>query len=139
MSSSIVNAPNVGLFDARGVGQILHTLGSRFRAVEFADWCTIGEELVLRDSILLTGKIDRFPRHLRLALRPYLDSGVFKPLRQAFDVPKLAEDGPRVAATRSALEKGLTATTPEDATFEASRVLGAEAHTGIGATPLLRH
>lgn len=130
--------PNIGLLDARGTAQVLHTLSATFKAVEFADWCTISEEIVLRDYILLVGKFDKLPRHLKLALRPYVAAGIFRPLREAFSIPELPSDIAQLKATLTAISQGLTATTAEDATFEARRVLGAEAHTGIAATPLLR-
>jgi hypothetical protein len=130
---------NVGLLDARGTAQVLYTLSIRFRAVEFADWCTIAEEIVLRDYIILVGKLDRLPRHLQLVLEPYIQAGIFRPLREAFSVPRLPADPIRLQATQDAITQGLTETTAEDATFEASRLLGAEARTGAPATQLLRH
>ena len=136
--SAHTNAPNVGLIDGRGCGQILYTLGARFHAVEFADWCTIAEEIVLRDHILISGKVDKFPRHLRLTLQPYIETGIFRPLKTAHDTVDLPRDERQLRATKLAIEQGLTAATSEDANYEVSRVLGAERFTCIPATPLLR-
>jgi hypothetical protein len=130
--------PNIGLLDARGTGQILHTLSYKFRAIEFADFCTIAEEIVLRDSILLIGKFDKLPRPLRGFLQPLVNEGVFTVHRTPFSVPHLPEDRVRLEVTARAVNSGLTDATSTDASFEARRLLGAEASTGFVATPLLR-
>lgn len=129
---------NTGLLDARGTAQILYTLTCRFRAVEFADYCSIAEEIVLRDTILLAGKVDKLPRHLQSVLKPLIDEGIFVPLRQSYSIPSLIDDIDFLDATQLAIAQGLTEATPQDATYEASRLLGAEAATGLVATPLLR-
>ena len=131
-------SPNTGLFDARGTAQVLCSLSARFSAVEFADFCSIAEEIVLRDQILLVGKFDKLPKPMRLALQPLLDAGVFVSPREAFAVPELPTDPRQLRASALAVERGLTTATVADATYEASRLLGAEAHFGVAATPLLR-
>ncbi|MBY0561971.1 hypothetical protein [Hyphomicrobium sp.] len=129
---------NTGLLDARGTAQVLCSLSARFSAVEFADYCTIAEQVVLRDQIIIVGKRDRLSRAQALALKPFFDAGIFVSLDEAFKIPELASDPRQLRATISAIERGLTTATVEDATFEARRVLGGEAHFGIPATPLLR-
>ena len=129
---------NTGLLDARGTAQILYSLSARFSAVEFADFCTVAEEVVLRDQIVLVGKLERLPKPLRLALQPLIDAKVFVSLNEAFSIPELPSDPRQLRATAHAIENGLTTATVEDATFEARRLLGGEAHFGIVATPLLR-
>lgn len=129
---------NTGLLDARGTAQVLYSLSARFSAVEFADFCTIAEEIVLRDQIILVGKLDKLPKHLRLVLQPLIDAGVFVSLREAFSIPDLPTDPRQLRATAFAIERGLTTATVDDATYEARRLLGGEAHFGVVATPLLR-
>lgn len=129
---------NIGLLDARGTAQIFYSLSAQFSAVEFADFCTVAEEIVLRDQIVLVGKFDRLPRHLRRVLQPLLDAGVFISSHEAFSIPDLPADPKQLKATAWAIESGLTTTTVADATFEARRMLGGEAHFGVVATPLLR-
>lgn len=130
--------PNTALLDARGTAQILHNLSLRFTAVEFADFCTVAEEIVLRDQIMLVGKLQKLPRHLYLALKPLLDAGVFVPVTEPFSVPELPTDPRQLRATKMAIERGLTSATLEDAAFEAARLMGGEARYGVVATPLLR-
>lgn len=129
---------NTGLLDARGTAQILCSLSARFSAVEFADFCTIAEQVVLRDQIIIVGKRDRLSRAQALALKPFFDAGVFISLDEAFRIPELASDPRQLRATITAIERGLTTASVEDATFEARRLLGGEAYYGIPATPLLR-
>ncbi len=129
---------NTGLLDARGTAQILHSLSARFSAVEFADFCTICEEIVLRDQILIVGKLEKLPRHLKQALRPLFDEKVFFSVPEAFHIPELPSDSRQLKATELAIDRGLTTATVADATYEASRLLGGEAHFGVVATPLLR-
>jgi hypothetical protein len=57
---------------------------------------------------------------------------------EAFHVPDLPSDPRQLRASALAIERGLTTATVEDATFEARRLLGGEAHYGVVATPLLR-
>ena len=130
--------PNCGLMDARGLAQTMYVLGSGFRAVEFADACTMFEEMVLRERIVLSGKLSMFPRHLQETLRPFLADGIFIPLGCACPLPELGT-GRALKNSRMIIEAGLTATTLEDARYEVRRVLGAEEVTGTTATPLLRN
>ena len=129
---------NTGLLDARGTAQILHSLSARYSAVEFADFCTVVEEIIIRDGIVVVGKLDRLHKHLRLALEPLFDAGVFIRPGEAFHTPDLPSDPRQLRASALAIERGLTTATVEDATFEARRLLGGEAHYGVVATPLLR-
>ena len=57
---------------------------------------------------------------------------------EAFHTPDLPSDPRQLRASALAIERGLTTATVEDATFEARRLLGGEAHYGVVATPLLR-
>lgn len=129
---------NTGLLDARGTAQILYNLSSHFTAVEFADFCSIAEEIVLRDQIILVGNLDKLPRHLKLQLKSFLDDGVFVSPGEAFPIPDLPSDPRQLCASADAIECGLTSASIDDATFEARRLLGGEAYFGVVATPLLR-
>ena len=130
---------NVGLMDGRGVAQTLHTLSINFRAVEFADLCTLIEEIVLHEKVFLSGQIERFPVHLRIALEPLLSTGIFIPLALPHRIPTLPVSRQLVQASAWAIDRCLTSATLKDAQFEVSRTLGAEGLTGIAATPLLRN
>ncbi len=129
---------NVGLIDARGTAQILRSLSCQFTAAEFADFCTVAEEIVLRDHIVVVGKLEQLPRPLHLALQPLFSDGLIVTPGEAFRIPELQSDSQRLSAVASAIKLGLTTTTVEDATYEARRLLGGEAHYGVVATPLLR-
>lgn len=133
-----VLSSNTGLLDGRGVGQVLTSLASKFTAVEFADLCSIAEEIVLRDQIVIVGDIAKFLKSHRLALQPLLDAKVFVLPNQRFRLPQLPNDPRLLRASAAAIETGLTTSSVADATFEARRLLGAEAHFGIAGTPLLR-
>jgi hypothetical protein len=93
---------NVGLFDGRGIAETLYSLHGRFHAVEFADWCSLAEEIVLRDYILVSGKIDRPPS-------PAPDSGTgsgkqnLPSTRRVYDHVDLPHDYRRIAATQQAI------------------------------------
>jgi hypothetical protein len=132
-------SPNVGLADGRGVASTLETLLSRFRAVEFADLCTLIEEIVLRERIVLTGRIERFPAGLRAVLQPFFNAGVFTAYGRSHPIATLQYDANRVRASARALSMGLTMASPEDAQYEVSRLLGAEEFCGGVSLPLLRN
>lgn len=131
--------PNVGLADGRGIASTLDTLSFRFRAVEFADLCTIIEEIVLRERIIITGQIDRFKPQHRQALAPLLDAGVLVPYGRPHPLAKLPYDENQLRASARVLGMGLSMVSPEDARFEVSRLLGAEQASGGIALPLLRN
>lgn len=131
--------PNVGLADGRGIACTLDTLSSQFRAVEFADLCTLIEEIVLREHIVLTGRPDRFPAALQLALKPFVDAGVFLSFGKQHPIAKLPYDENQLLASARVLSMGLSVVTPDDARYEVSRLLGAEEVSGGTALPLLRN
>lgn len=131
--------PNVGLADGRGIASTLDTLSFRFRAVEFADLCTIIEEIVLRERIIITGQIDRFKPQFRQVLAPLLDAGVLVPYGRPHPLAKLPYNENQLRASVRVLGMGLSMVSPEDARFEVSRLLGAEQACGGIALPLLRN
>ena len=64
MSDLRIDLPiNKGLLDARSVGRTFAALRDRFYPVEFFDLCSIIEEMVLRDEVILVGKFESFPRY----------------------------------------------------------------------------
>ena len=131
--------PNVGLADGRGIACTFDTLSTQFRAVEFADLCTLIEEIVLRERIVLTGRLERFPAALQQALKPFVEARVFLSFGRWHPVAKLDYDENRVRASARVLTMGLSMASPEDARYEVSRLLGAEEICGGVSLPLLRN
>lgn len=131
--------PNIGLLDASGTAKIFHNLSHRFYAVEFADLCTIAEEIVLRDKIIIVATWGTLPSYLLDKLKPFIDAKVFIPYQERFTLPALPSAAtPIIAASDYAIRQRLTSATTNDVDFEMRRILGAEEHTGYAATPLLR-
>ena len=52
---------NVGLLDARGTGSIFNSLRQKFTPVEFFDLCSVIEEFVLREKVVIVGKYKSLP------------------------------------------------------------------------------
>lgn len=130
---------NIGLLEARGTGEIFHSLTNRFYAVEFADLCTVAEEIVLRDKIFLVGKWHKQPSYIKIALKPFIDDGVFEPLNSPFQIPNLPRQPDSVLEkVKSAIYNNLTATSITNTEFEAARIQGAEQYYGVASSPLLR-
>lgn len=131
---------NVGLADLSGVGKIFYHLRYRFLPVEFADLCTLIEEIVLRDHILLIGKGATTPKHYVDAIEPLIRAQVFQFNLKSTPIGRI--ERPSISAlnaSHSAYVQGLTKSTITDADLEITRLLGAEADLKIPATVLLRN
>ena len=61
--------PNVGLADLSGVAKVFYHLRFRFYPVEFADLCTLIDEIILRDHIVLVSH-DGLPASRMSAVLP---------------------------------------------------------------------
>ncbi|MEP7248001.1 MAG: hypothetical protein ABI885_30535 [Gammaproteobacteria bacterium] len=132
--------PNVGLADLSGVAKVFYHLRRRFFPVEFADLCTLIDEIVLREHIILVGKADTTPGHYLAAIQPLRDAGVFRLLAEPVALPRLSAPPLEiVTAAEAASRSGLTSATVIDADLEITRLLGAEAKLGLPATVLLRN
>jgi hypothetical protein len=131
---------NKGLLDAWNTGRMFYDLSQRFYPVEFFDLCTVIEQIVLRDEIVLVGKFDRLPRLYSQALKPFIDAGVFKICIDAVKIEKgLATDPELRILAQQACRSGLTATSLQDGDYAVTRLLGAEITLRIPTTPLLQH
>ncbi len=131
---------NKGLLDARNTGRTFHDLSQKFFPVEFFDLCSIIEQMVLRDEIVLVGKFEKLHRSYVNALQPFIDAGVFKICVDAFYVEKgLATDPELRLLARQAQLSGLTSTTLQDGDYAVTRLLGAEISLRIPTVPLLQH
>jgi len=132
--------PNVGLADLSGVSKVFYHLRYQFYPVEFADLCTLIDEIVLREHIILVGKEGTTPKRYIDAIQPMIDAGVFRILVEPF---RPIRNEPSSAALRGAAQAAradfLTAATVEDADLEVTRLLGAEVRFGASATVLLRN
>ncbi len=132
--------PNVGLADLSGVSKSFFHLRYQFYPVEFADLCTLIDEIVLRDHIILVGKVGTTPQKYLDAIKPLVDAGVFQILAEAFRPAKTETSSAALrAAAKAANSDGLTAALVEDADLEVTRLLGAEAKFGTSSTVLLRN
>ena len=133
-------SPNVGLADLSGVAKVFYHLRSRFYPVEFADLCTLIDEIVLRDHIILVGKTATTPRQYLDAISQLTDAGVFQYLAEPVTPQRLARQSAElIAAADAASQRGLTKATVEDAELEITRLLGAEVKLRRPATILMRN
>lgn len=131
---------NKGLLDARSTGRTLSSLRQQFYPVEFFDLCTIIEEIVLRDEVVLVGKFDMLNKNYVAALQPFINAGVFRICLESMPIVKTQVTNPQLRGlARVASEKGLTATSIDDADFAVTRLLGAETSLRVPTTPLLQH
>lgn len=132
--------PNVGLADLSGVAKVFHDLRYRFYPVEFADLCTLIDEIVLREHIVLVGKLETTPTKYLRAIDQLRQAGVFQLLAEAV-MPRRVEAPPAelIAAATDASLRGLTRATVTDADLEITRLLGAEAKLRAPATILMRN
>lgn len=132
--------PNVGLADLSGVGKVFHALRYRFLPIEFADLCTLIDEIVLRDHIVLVGKRSTTPQKYQDAIAQLISAGVFRLQLESTPIQRIARPPPALLeASHAASVGGLTAATVIDADLEVTRLLGAEAQLKIPATVLLRN
>ena len=131
---------NVGLADLSGVAKIFYHLRYRFYPVEFADLCTIIDEIVLRDHIVLVGKTETTPKRYLDAIEPLIAADVFRLLAEPVRPQRVAPpSAPLLTAARAAAASGLTMADVADADLEVTRLLGAEAKLHLPATVLLRN
>lgn len=132
--------PNVGLADLSGVSKIFYHLRQRFYPVEFADLCTLIDEIVLREHIVLVGNVETTPGRYIKAIQPLIDAKVFQILAEPFrPIRTEISSAALLAAAQAAGRDGLTAAMVQDADLEVTRLLGAEAKFGRPATVLLRN
>jgi hypothetical protein len=140
ISDTSALSPNLGLLDARATGRTLCELHRHFLAVDFFDLCSMIEEIVLRERIILVGKFGKLPRDYRAALQPLIDAHVFEICIERVALKKLHTVAPTlIAAGKLAHESGLTSSTVSDADFEVTRLLAAEIDLRVPTIPLLRH
>jgi hypothetical protein len=141
MSTQAAGLPiNKGLLDARSVGRTLVDLNDRFYPVDFFDLCSIIEEIVLRDEIVLVGKFNRLPLNFRSALQPFIDAHVFNVCLTSTRILRTtATDDVLRSAAQQAVHLGLTSTSLLDSDYAVTRLLGAEADLKIPTIPLLQH
>jgi hypothetical protein len=131
---------NKGLLDARSTGRTLVDLRRSFFPVEFFDVCSIIEEIVLRDEIVLVGKFGLLPREYRAALQPFIESGVFRICLCSTQILKSTATDPALRqAAQHAIRSGLTNASILDGDFAVTRLLGAEIDLRIPTIPLLQH
>ena len=131
---------NKGLLDARSTGRTLVDLRRSFYPVEFFDLCSMIEEIVLRDEIILVGKFGLLPKEYRAALQPFIDSGVFRICLSSTQILKAdATDAGLRQAAQQAIRSGLTNTSLFDGDFAVTRLLGAEIDLRVPTIPLLQH
>ncbi|MGF1621216.1 MAG: hypothetical protein ACFCUR_11440 [Rhodomicrobiaceae bacterium] len=131
---------NVGLLDARGTGAIFGSLRRQFTPVEFFDLCSIIEELVLRERVILVGKFQKLPRNFKWELQPFINEQVCEINLQPTRLVNLPPVNKSLAEMiRSGREAELFCSTQQDASHEVTRLLGAEIDLKAPTTPLLRH
>lgn len=133
-------SPNLGLLDANATGRTFSELGNNFLPVDFFDLCSMIEEMVMRNGIVLVGKYDRLKRPYREALEPFRRDGVFIVCIERASIKKLAQVPQDVLdASRHVHNAGMTSSSVHDSNMEVTRLLGAEASWSVPTIPLLRH
>jgi hypothetical protein len=133
-------SPNLGLLDARATGRTFSELGRTFLPVDFFDLCSMIEEMVLRDKIVLVGKYDMLPRDFRTALTPFVQEKVFELCLERVTLKKLgAVSSELLRAGKLAHDRGMTSSTIEDSDHEVARLLAAEIALNVPTISMLRH
>ena len=131
---------NVGLLDARGTGSIFYSLRQKFTAVEFFDLCSVIEEFVLREKVVIVGKYNNLPRALKDPLIPFVRAGIIEINWQPTQILNVPDPTPQLLSLALKAERdGLYSSTLIDAKYEVTRVLGAEIDLKLPTTPLLRN
>jgi hypothetical protein len=133
-------SPNLGLLDARATGRTFAELRSVFLPVDFLDLCSMIEEMVLREKIVLVGKYEKLPRPYRDALKQFVDEHVFEICVERVTIRKLSAASPKLlSASAQVHSTGMSSATSADANFEVTRLLAAEQRLRIPTIALLRH
>lgn len=133
-------SPNLGLLDANATGRTFFELGNHFLPVDFFDLCSMIEEMVMRNGIVLVGKYDKLKRDYRKALEPFRRDGVFIVCMERAAIKKLGEVPKGILdASRHVHAAGMTSSSIHDSNMEVTRLLGAEATLNLPTIPLLRH
>lgn len=131
---------NVGLLDARGTGSIFNSLRQKFTPVEFFDLCSVIEEFVLREKVVIVGKYKSLPRPLRDELEPFIRAGVIEINLKPTQILSVQDPTPQLLSLAQRAERdGLYSSTLVDAKYEVTRILGAEIDLKLPTTPLLRN
>lgn len=139
-SAPSVLSPNLGLLDARATGRTLCELYHMFLPVDFFDLCSMIQEMVIRDKIVLVGKFEMLPKEYRAALQQFIDAGVFELCVERVTIRRLTTVAPELlAAGREAYDRRQTSSSVPDADYEVTRLLGAEVALRVPTIPLLRH
>ena len=130
---------NIGLLDALGTCEIFHSLSTRFYAVEFIDLCTVAEEIVLRDKILIAGKWQLIPKNKKRSIEVFVNAGVFVPISEPFKTiqPPIQSEN-YTDSFQNMIQNEVTNTSLKNTLYESSRILGAEEHYNSAGIPLLR-
>jgi hypothetical protein len=139
-ASPSAHSPNLGLLDARATGRTFAELRSVFLPVGFLDLCSMIEEMVLREKIVLVGKYEKLPRQYRDALKQFVDEHVFEICVERLTIRKLSAASPKLlSASVQVPSPGCRAQPAPNANFEVPRLLAAEQRLRIPTIALLRH
>jgi hypothetical protein len=133
-------SPNLGLLDANATGRTFAELRNTFLPVDFFDLCSMIEEMVLRDKIVLVGKYDKLRKPFRAALEPFVREKVFEICVDRVTIRKLATvPQDLLRASEHVHAAGMTSSSVIDADREVTRLLAAEIAFNVPTIPLLRH
>ena len=97
-SAASALSPNLGLLDARATGRTLCELYHMFLPVDFFDLCSMIQEMVFRDRIVLVGKFEKLPKEYRAALQRFIDAGVFGLCVERVTIQRLTTVAPALLA-----------------------------------------
>ena len=133
-------SPNLGLLDANATGRTFAELRETFLPVDFFDLCSMIEEMVLREKIVLVGKYGKLRRPYRDALEPFSRAGVFEICVERVTIRKLATvPHDLLKASQHVHAIGMTSSSVVDADREVARLIAGEIELNAPTIPLLRH
>lgn len=132
--------PNTCILDLSATAKTLHSFNSGIYPVQIADLCSIIEAIVLNDHILIVGNWQGFPEAYKDILIPYLKKNIFTiaPITQKSFRPDQSVNV-NIQLAKNAVAQKLTKSSIEDAGYETTRLLNAEAELKAPAVALLRH
>lgn len=127
------------LVDMSGFGKTLNDIQGGFSALEFFDFCTAVEGIVLFDELLPVGDMDKCPENWKQHFDYLAENGVIGHPITNSKIAKLNEDINLRGGYISISGNKTSRSTLQDAYFESSRLIGAEDSSGIPALSLVRH
>ena len=120
------------LVDYGGIAKTVNDLYGRFSILQFLDFCSLTEGIVLHDRLIMVGA-KQLPKKWEAALKPLIDHNVL--------IPEPSPSRPMYLGMRPDRGEGFDSRlgfTSEDAWYETGRLIGAEQKHHISTLPFAR-